>query len=309
MSGGVLRRELVGLASDWEPDRGFLEKVEHLLHVRGHGTYLVWPGNLQETLEAVRRGTLLFSFVLDRASNTSAEFDALTTVLEAAGVPFLDRPRAMVWAADKATMHLEFLQAGLEVPHTVILDPLSQRVDLPEAAAQLSVLGIPFVVKPANTTGGGIGVSDQAASWEDIQEVRHLYPEDKYLVQERVRPLEADGRRFWFRVFYACGHGFCCWWDDRSHVYAEVSEEERELYSLQPLEAVLPSIAGICRLNLFSSEVVKTREGRIVVVDYVNETPDLRPQSGFPDGVPDRVVDRIVEAVSAHIERTLEGSS
>ena len=295
----------VCLASDWEPDRSFVQALESRLQGFGRSTFAVWPGNLDETVAAIRRAELRFCFLVDRASNTSPEFLALASPLVEAGVPCLDTPEAMAWTADKATMHLEFLQAGIEVPHTVILDPVARRKDLPEVEAEISVLGVPFVVKPANTTGGGIGVFDRASGWPDIERVRLLYPEDKYLVQQRVRPMQRDGRRFWFRVFYACGDVHCCWWDDRSHVYAAVSTQERERYGLGRLESVLRCIAGICRLHLFSSEMVNTPEGRVVVVDYVNETPDLRPQSGFPDGVPDGVVGAIADVVALHIHRAL----
>ena len=61
----------------------------------------------------------------------------------------------------------------------------------------------------------------------------------------------------------------------------------------------------MCSLRLFSSEMVKTGEGRIVVVDYVNETPDLRRQSCFPDGVPDEIVASIVEDVARHVQREM----
>lgn len=300
-----MSRPPVCLASDWEPDRSFVEALESRLHGFGRDTFVVWPDNLDETVAAIRRGELRFSFLVDRASNTSPEFLALTAPLVEAAVPCLDTPQAMAWTADKATMHLEFLQAGIEVPHTVILDPVARRTGFPEVEAEIGVLGVPFVVKPANTTGGGIGVFDGASGWPDIERVRLLYPEDKYLVQQRVRPLERDGRRFWFRVFYACGDVHCCWWDDRSHVYAAVSRQERERYGLGRLEAVLRCIAQVCRLKLFSSEMVDTPEGRVVVVDYVNETPDLRPQSAFPDGVPDGVVGAIADVVALHIHGAL----
>lgn len=295
----------VCLTSDWEPDRSFLERLERKLQERGHTTYLVWPGNLDDTVAAVRRGELEFSYFLDRASNTSPEFFALTGMLQDAGVPCLDTPQAMVWAADKATMHLEFHRAGIEVPYTVILDSFENRADLPGLEAELSALGSPFVIKPANTTGGGIGVFDRAATREDIQQVRQQYPRDKYLLQAKMSPKESEGRRNWFRTFYAGGRIFPSWWDDRSHLYAPVSEGEVERCSLEPLWTITESIARVCRLNLFSSEIVKTTGERFVVVDYVNETPDLRSKSTCPDGVPEHIVEEIVDVLARSIDSEL----
>jgi len=53
---------------------------------------------------------------------------------------------------------------------------------------------------------------------------------------------------------------------------------------------VAASIAHLCGLELFSTEVALTPDGLFVVVDYVNDQIDLRLQSKTPDGVPDTIV-------------------
>lgn len=56
-------------------------------------------------------------------------------------------------------------------------------------------------------------------------------------------------------------------------------------------------------------ELVLDPHDRLVVVDYVNETPDLRKKSRYPDGVPDEIVDRIIEALAERIHRELTESN
>jgi hypothetical protein len=55
---------------------------------------------------------------------------------------------------------------------------------------------------------------------------------------------------------------------------------------------------------LFSTEIAITSDGRFVIVDYVNDPIDLRPQSKTFDGVPDDIVEditkRLVEVILMH---------
>jgi hypothetical protein len=291
----------VCLSSDWYPDRSFLALLELALGRWGCSAYLVWPYNLKETLEKLLAGTLELRYLVDRASNTSPEFLPLTDLLTARGVPCLDSPEGMFRAADKAIMHSEFHRAGIPVPATVILASAAQEelvAVLPEA---LDRLGRPFVIKPASMTGGGIGVFERGLNIDDIQRVRQMYPHDRYLLQERVRPLERDGRRFWFRVFHVCGQTVATWWDDRTHRYDVLEPSQERSYGLAPLTVVGQRIARVCGLHLFSSEVVLDPAGRFVVVDYVNETPDLRVRSETEDGVPDGIVQLVAAELARHI--------
>ncbi len=291
----------VCLATDWEHDKDFLSLLNESLGSRNLGCFLVWPHNLEKVLQALRAGSLGFRFVLDRGSATSPEFLELYRILSRTGARFLDDPDAIRWASDKATMHLEFISAGVQVPYTLILAPFEAAERIALSPGELSRIGSPFFVKPANTTGGGIGVFEHGTCLEDVLAVRQQHKADKYLVQERIYPLEKDGRRFWFRVFHACGSFFATWWHDLSHVYEPLLSEQVERYGLQPLFSTARTIAGVCRLNLFSTEIVLDRCGRWVAVDYVNESCDLRLKSRHADGVPDQVVRQIAERIAEFI--------
>ncbi len=291
----------VCLATDWEHDQDFLALLNESLGSRKLSCLLVWPPDLDTVLQALRAGSMGFRFVLDRGSATSPEFLELYRVLSRTGARFLDDPDTIRWASDKATMHLEFISAGIRVPYTLILAPFNAAERIPLSPAELSRIGSPFFVKPANTTGGGIGVFEHGTCLEDVLTVRQQHKADKYLVQERIYPLEKEGRRFWFRVFHVCGRLFATWWHDLSHVYEPLLPEQVERYELQPLFSTVRVIAGVCRLNFFSTEIVLDRCGRWVAVDYVNDSCDLRLKSRHADGVPDQVVRQIAEHLADFI--------
>jgi hypothetical protein len=67
---------------------------------------------------------------------------------------------------------------------------------------------------------------------------------------------------------------------------------------LSPLTEIALTIAGVCGLDLFSTEIALTPAGVFVVVDYVNNPIDLRLQSAASDGVPDETVRDIAERLA-----------
>jgi hypothetical protein len=291
----------VCLATDWEYDKDFLSLLNESLGSRNLGSFLVWPHNLENVLQGLRAGALGFRFVVDRGSATSPEFLELYRILSRTGSGFLDDPDTIRWASDKATMHLEFISAGIHVPYTLILAPFATAEHIPLSQGELSRIGSPFFVKPANTTGGGIGVFAHATCLEDVLSVRQQHKADKYLVQERIYPLEKEGRRFWFRAFHVCGSIYATWWHDLSHIYEPLLPEQVERYGLEPLFSIVLAIARVCRLHFFSTEIVLDRTGQWVAVDYVNDSCDLRLKSRHADGVPDPVVRQIAERIADFI--------
>jgi hypothetical protein len=296
----------VCLASDWEHDQDLLSLLEAELQRLGHSTYCVWSHNLAETVGRLESGALAFRYLIDRATTTSPEFLELHRLSALQGAGVLDSPAALAWASDKATMHLEFLSVGIPVPHTLILDPYQIHPELAVTPEMLAPLGIPFVIKPANTTGGGIGVCHAAYTGEEVLVARRTHPRDKYLLQERIEPAERCGRRYWFRVFHACGAVLCTWWHDETHLYTPLAEQELEGEGLGELPRLIHRIAAVCKLQLFSTEIAVDRRNRFLVVDYVNESPDLRRESLHADGVPDALVARITRAVAAAVHGALQ---
>ena len=262
------------------------------------------PAGAARVLESFRAGELDFRVLLDRASGSSPEFVALQALAVERGRDVVEGLDKVRWASDKATMHLEFHSAGIPTPHTVILPAYAAEPDFRPAPADLAPLGVPFVIKPANTTGGSIGVVADAAGPDDIRAARRTYPADKYLLQEKVVPeVGPDGRRSWFRGFYVLGEVHLAWWDDLTHVYEELSYDEAATRGLGPIYTIVRSIARVSRLRFFSTEVARDVRGRLAVVDYVNEICDMRLRSAHPDGVPDAIVARIADRIAAHAGR------
>jgi hypothetical protein len=295
----ALRYDLA-VTYDWEYDKDFVRLVGEAARARGLATLTVPPAEAGRALEAFRSGGLDLRVLLDRASGSSPDFIALQALAAERGRDVIERLDKLRWASDKATMHLELLTAGLETPHTVILPAWAAEPEIALPPELLAPLGVPFVVKPANTTGGSVGVVADASGPADVLAARRTYPADKYLLQEKVVPETMDGRRFWFRGFYVLGEVHLTWWDDRTHIYAELGPDEAVSLGLTPIYAIVRTIARVSRLRFFSTEIARAAGGRIVVVDYVNEICDMRLRSVHPDGVPDAVVGRIADRIAAH---------
>jgi hypothetical protein len=287
---------------DWEYDTEFIRILEQHTHAEGLRFYSVSHHNASETAQRIQRNELSFGSFLDRAPETNDHFSALIRALRKTPTFFINPPDALIHANDKATMHLEFITAGINVPFTIIISPYNKKKELGLSLTDLAQLGRPFIIKPANTTGGGIGVVLGAESLKDIIESRQHHKNDKYLLQEKIVPLSLDGRKAWFRVFRVYDHTLPCWWDDETHVYAPVTREEIDHHELGPLATITETIARVCKLDFFSSEIAITAEKKFVVVDYVNDICDMRLQSKHHDGVPDTVVGLICLHIAKHLK-------
>jgi len=301
------QKQVIDLAItlDWEHDWDFVRLVEKEAQTHGLTTYVIWPENLEEALKRLQRDELEIQLLFDRASTSSDDFTRLQYVLKEKGIDILEPLEKLRWASDKATMHLEFITAGLETPFTIILPPYDSQPFIQVPSSDFIRLGRPFIIKPANTTGGSIGVVENAETLEDVLRTRQEYKQDKYLLQEKVKPLEKDGRRFWFRGLYSCGLVQCAWWDDQTHRYEELTPEEMEKYNLSPIFPIVEKIFQICRLRFFSTEIALTELMTFIVIDYVNETCDLRLQSLHYDGVPDPLVQNIASSLALYVRKRL----
>ena len=295
----------LGVAWNWEFDKDFVDGIESECTRRRLSFYRVEPHNVSETLHLLRTGKISFTTFFDRASDAGEEFEPLARFIAKSESHVINSYDHVHHAADKATMHLEFITAGLQVPYTTIISPYNKKHEMELTLSELSRLGRPFIIKPANTTGGGTGVVTGAESLKDIIETRQHHKNDKYLLQEKIIPVVMEGSIGWFRPLYAFGRIFPCWWNHESHVYKELSEDEEKHFGLSPLRNVMNKIKDICKLDFFSSEIALTDVGKFVVVDYVNEICDMRLQSKHPDGVPNPVVHEIQRQVVLRAEANL----
>jgi hypothetical protein len=79
-----------------------------------------------------------------------------------------------------------------------------------------------------------------------------------------------------------------------------VTSQDENRYELAPLRDITRSIASLCKLDWFSTEIALTLDN-FVVVDYVNDGIDTRVQSRAVDGVPDDVIWGIAEQIVGKI--------
>jgi hypothetical protein len=292
----------LAIAWSWTYDEEFVHLIEEASRTASLKALCIDRESVDTVYDQLRKQSLRFRFFLDRASDENEAFHPIARLIKKRAVEpdggsvtrRINPDELLARAADKATMHLEFLSNGINVPYTIIISPFNHRKEVELSLSELAKLGRPFIIKPANTTGGGIGVVTGAESLKDVIAARQHHRNDKYLLQETITPALLDHHRAWFRVFYAFGGILPCWWDDQTHVYKEISEPDERALGLEELRRITAVIHTVCGLEFFSTELVLTSEGKFVAVDYVNEMCDMRMRRSHVDGVPDNTVQEIV---------------
>jgi len=284
------------IAWNWEYDADFIMLLD--MACRSHGLSLlqITPDNLADMLQFLVNNQIAFRAFFDRASEADVRFIPLVQWARDHARYRINPYEQASYTWDKAIMHPTFVSAGLHTPYTIILPSYEEQpVLLP---MDLSPLGDSFTIKPAHG-GGGEGVIVETTSLSQVLAARQEHPTDKYLLQAHIVPAQLDSRPAWFRVIYCSGQVYPCWWDPRTHLYTPVTFAEESHYRLTPLRSITASVARICGLDLFSTEIAFTPDGLFVVVDYVNDLIDLRLQSKAWDGVPDEIVRGIAERLAA----------
>ncbi len=291
----------LSIAYIWEYDEEFVNAIIKIFNERNLSTLIITYDNIDEVIQKISNKELTAKFYLDRASDVAEEFEPLAKLMQENNAYIINKYSNVQFAIDKATMHLEFITNGINTPYTIIISPYKENKNIELSLEQLAKLGRPFIIKPANTTGGGIGVVMGAETLADVLKARQHLEDDKYLLQEKIEPVEIDGKRFWFRSFYAFGEIIHCWWNDLTHIYSEINEEDFIHYNLREMDNIVSKIHEITNLDFFSTEIALTKEQKFIVIDYVNDQCDMRFQSNHFDGVPDKVVYRIIEAMANFI--------
>ncbi len=293
----------LGIAWEWEYDFDFVSLIGKKCAEKNLSFCYVTPENLSNVYLGAKNGEIKFLAYFDRASDVDEDFLEINFLLERTGTRIINRYFDMVRSSDKATIHLELLNAGVELPYTAIIPPFDEVPSFEIDTKIFDKVGVPFIVKPSAETGGGLGVKI-GHSILDIIEARKEIPYDKYLVQEIIHPIYIDWRKAWFRAFYVLGEVLLCWWDNEAKVYEVTKSEEVEKNGLYEIENVLEKIHQVCKLDFFSSEIaltIRNGERKFVAVDYVNEIPDMRLKSKAVDGVPDEIVERIAEEIAEFV--------
>lgn len=297
---GVLRTgvEVIdfAIAWEWEYDKPFVFKLAQVCKAHGLSTHLINPVEIEDTTDKYRAGKLLFRCYLDRGSDALKAFEPLAKLVAASQARIINPYRHLKHCLDKATMHLEFLTAGLHVPYTIILSPHKYEPEI--RITDLAKLGRSFIIKPAMGSGGA-GVVVGAETLAEVLQARQSQNDQKYLLQEKIEPAMLSNQRAWFRVFYVFGRTFLTWWNDVTHLYRRVKLSEEQEFGLAPMRQIIRTIAEVSNLDFFSAEIALAADRRFVVIDYVNDVCDMRFQSEHQDGVPNSLIEEIIDALVA----------
>lgn len=286
----------LALMYSWEFDEDFVKLFVKKLRFTGIRTIFINYKNYIKIAELIREKKIHIEWLWDRATDDD---DCFQIILQAYSdeVRVINDYKAMQFSSDKATMHLELISKGLNTPFTIIIDPFNNEKEIKLSLSDLANLGRPFIIKPANTTGGGIGVVLGAETLNDVLHARQMLKDDKYLLQKKIEPKIIGDYRFWFRCFWAFDEIILSWWNDQTHIYTIMTEQEIEKFNLYPLYEIVEKIHSICQLNFFSTEIALDENNNFIVIDYVNDMCDLRLKSIHPDGVPDLIIEKIINSL------------
>lgn len=285
----------------WEYDADFVQLLLRACARRNVRAFVCDLEHLEALPHWLERGELRASVVLDRVWDWGDDYMRHVPAVKRFVPHRINEYELVEQAWNKVAMHMVVIAHGLHAPYLIALPAYDQQPVLPPP--DLSPLGGRFSAKPAH--GGGSGVLQPLTTWHEVLERRKEWPDDETILQAWVEPrvLGTQQRRAWFRVFYACGSTFLCWADDRTHVHDVVTPEEEQRHQLSVLRGMTQQIAGLCGLNLFSTEIALDEHNLWQVCDYVNEPCDYRLKSKTPNGVPDDIVASIADRIAGWAAR------
>jgi hypothetical protein len=219
----------------------------------------------------------------------------------------IDPPDVALAAFDKGRLHPQLLATGFNLPFTIIV-PGAAAASFKLTAESTANLGTPFVIKPGLGYGKR-GVILDAKSEADISRSAALWPDQHYLLQRRIVPRVIETAPAYFRLFFAFGAVWHCWWNCFTDRYSPVTPAEIEQHGLHALREIVCRLADFTRMQFFSSEIALTSTGEFILIDYVNDQCHMLTQSSNPQmGVPDQVVAAIAQRlVDGALERWPSG--
>lgn len=287
----------LALSYTWEFDKEFINFIEKIFHSEGLTTYVITRENLCEVIDKIKSGSLKIKAYLDRASDEDENFDPVFELLGERGTYIINPYFRIVKVVNKATMHPILQEKGLNLPFSVILPPYKDEPEIDIHESDFTRLGKPFIIKPAFYSGGGDGVKTDAQTAEDILAARKEISNDTFLLQRKIYPALLEGKRAWFRSYWAFGKMFIVWWDDMTHLYDIVSPDEIKKFGLNKIFEMTGNVAEAAGIDYFSSEITITEENEFFLIDYINDNCDFRLKSNHLNGVPDEIVEKFIRSM------------
>jgi hypothetical protein len=284
-----------------DSDDFFIQRVAQHCAERGMNFFLIEPLWVEAFRIYYRLGEVWARVLLNMHSEHHLPDEAYHRLVRLAhdrGTRVIDPPDVALDAFDKARLHRRLVEAGFNVPATVIV----AREEIPNfrlTEAQLESLGTPFVIKPGLGYGRK-GVILDATTEKDLTRSLAAFVNPHYLLQRKITPRDLNGEPAYFRVYFVFGSVWCCWWNCFTDHYRLVSQAEMENYQLLPLREIVVRLAALTGMKFFSTELAQTATGEFVAIDYVNDqchmvTKSSNPKIGVPDELVAAVARRLVE--------------
>lgn len=297
-SSDAARHDLLVLWA-WEYDADFVDLLQKACDTQGVSVRVCGPEEIPPLATRLETEEIQAYTGLDRVWDWGGEYELHVEAMRRV-VPLMINDYARVrriW--NKLYMHNVLIAHGLYAPHLLVIPSREEQPYLPPMS--LDPLGDTFSVKGVHS--GGSGVLKPATTWDEVLQRREEWPMDQTILQAWVEPKMLGTRRAWFRVFYACGSTYLCWADDRTHIQEAVTPKDESRFQLAILRGMTQQIAGLCGLNLFSTEIALDQNNLWRICDYVNEPCDYRLKSVVVNGVPDEVVAAVCERVASWVRR------
>jgi len=287
-----------------DADDFFIQRVQQRCAERGWNFFLVEPLWVEAFYDKLLKDRIKVRVLLNMHSEHHQPheiYHRLVLLASERHAHVIDPLEIALSAFDKARLHPQLLAAGFNVPFTILV-PATDVPTFKLTTDQQARLGKSFVVKPSLGYGKG-GVVLDAQSEADLQRSMARWPDSTYLVQRRITPRQLNGAPAYFRVFYAFGSVWFCWWNCYTDRYSVLQPTEIETYSLQPLREIICRLADLTHMQFFSSEIALTEGGEFVLIDYINDqchmlTQSTSPQMGVPDEIVAGIARRLVDGAS-----------
>jgi glutathione synthase/RimK-type ligase-like ATP-grasp enzyme len=288
----------LGIAWDNESDNKFVNDLNDRALKEGVKPYLIHAYNFFSTLKDITDSKLSFRCFFNRYSNESSIFSGLADFLKQKDINFINHPNNIKNSIDKSKIHFMFISHGLPIPKTVFLRPQEERQVL---EAKIQHVSVPCVFKSAF----GSCSEGAALTINSLDDALRLMGQDEdksYFAQERVSPINLENKPAWFKVLYCFGEIIACRWHPMDKEYDALTLRQIYRLGLHEVWPIAKKIRQACKLDFFSTDIAMKEKGKFVIVDYVNDRPDMRRKSKFKDALPDEIVDKVINSIVSFVK-------
>ena len=289
----------LGIAWDNDADNEFVGELNERALKEGLKPYLIHAYNFFSSLKDITDGQLSFNCFFDRSGDDSATFGGLADFLKKKDIIFINHPDNVKNTTDRSKIHSMFISYGLPVPKTVFLKPKEERQVL---EAKIQHVSVPCIFKPALGSYGN-GEVLTINSIDDVLKLKREDEDESYFAQERVLPISLESKPAWFKVLYCFGEIIPLRWHPETREHESLSLRQIYRLGLHEIWPITKKIKQACKLDFFSTDIAMKDKGKFLVVDYVNERPDMRKKSKFKDALPDEIVDKVISNIIAFVKQ------